>query len=115
MSHHSHDKIDQSTGSSHGSVASYIVGFIFSIIITCLAFYLVAYQVSTVEIRIISIVILALLQLLVQLVFFLHLNFSSQARWNLVTFLFTAVVVLILVFGSLWIMWSLNYNMMMNH
>ncbi len=107
--------VDHSTGSSHGSVISYIVGFVLSVVITCIAFYLVAYEVMTPSARICGIVVLALVQLLVQLIFFLHLNFSSEARWNLISFVFTAIVVLILVFGSLWIMLSLNYNMMMSH
>jgi cytochrome o ubiquinol oxidase operon protein cyoD len=107
--------VDHSTGSSHGSITSYIVGFLLSVVITCIAFYLVAYEVMTPGARICGIVVLALFQLLVQLIFFLHLNFSSEARWNLISFVFTVVVVLILVFGSLWIMLSLNYNMMMSH
>ena len=107
--------VDEQTGNSHGTVKSYIIGFALSVIITCLAFYIVANEILAPESRIVVLVLLALIQLLVQLVFFLHLNTSSKARWNLVSFIFTLVVVLILVFGSLWIMFSLNYNMMMSH
>jgi cytochrome o ubiquinol oxidase operon protein cyoD len=55
---------------------------------------------------------LAIIQLFVQLFFFLHLGEESKPRWNLMVLLFAAMVVIIVVFGSLWIMNNLNYNMM---
>ncbi len=59
-----------------------------------------------------TIVALALLQALAQLVFFLHLGGDSTSHWDLIVFFFMALVTLILVFGSLWIMYSLNGRMM---
>ncbi len=60
---------------------------------------------------IITIVVLAVTQLFVQLVFFLHLDSESKPHWNLLVASFAAIVVLILVLGSLWIMNNLNYHM----
>jgi cytochrome o ubiquinol oxidase operon protein cyoD len=57
------------------------------------------------------IVTLALIQLFIQLVFFLHLDRGSKPRWNLGILAFAILVVVIIVFGSLWIMANLNYNM----
>jgi cytochrome o ubiquinol oxidase operon protein cyoD len=54
---------------------------------------------------------MALLQILVQLVYFLHMNSSSEGSWNLIAFIFTVLIVAILVVGSLWIMFHLNTNM----
>ncbi len=109
----SHDaKVDLESGCSHGSVTSYIIGFALSILITVAAFLIVGNKVFPIMGLYLSITVLALLQLLVQLSFFLHLNFKSEGRWNLMAFIFTLIVVLILVFGSMWIMYSLNYNMM---
>lgn len=55
---------------------------------------------------------LALAQILVQLVYFLHMNSSSEGGWNLIAFVFTVLIIAILVVGSLWIMFHLNTNMM---
>jgi len=56
----------------------------------------------------------AIIQIVVHLVFFLHMNTSSEERWNLVALLFTAVIIFIVVVGSLWIMYNLNLNMMVS-
>jgi cytochrome o ubiquinol oxidase operon protein cyoD len=53
---------------------------------------------------------LALTQLLTQLIFFLHLDRESKPRWNMTVLLFAVTVVVIIVFGSLWIMDNLNYH-----
>ncbi|MCF6775967.1 cytochrome o ubiquinol oxidase subunit IV [Thiotrichales bacterium 19X7-9] len=110
MSHHQH--IDHGTGSDHGTYTSYIVGFILSIVFTLLSFGAVSYHLLSNTGLYIAITVFALAQLYVQVVFFLHLNTKSESRWNLVAFFFSLVVVLILVFGSIWIMVNLNYNMM---
>ena len=54
----------------------------------------------------------AVLQMLVHLVFFLHLDGSSSSRWNINAGLFTLVVIGIIVAGTLWVMWNMNYFMM---
>jgi len=56
----------------------------------------------------------AVVQILVHLVCFLHMNASSEERWNLVAFVFTLLIIAIVVVGSIWIMWSLNENMMVH-
>ncbi|MFN8769995.1 MAG: cytochrome o ubiquinol oxidase subunit IV [Neisseriaceae bacterium] len=100
------------TGSGHGSTKSYIIGFVLSIILTLIPYYLVVNHTLGVEITHIIILTFAILQLLVQVVFFLHLNSESGPKWNLLAFIFTLVVLVILVFGSIWIMNNLDYNMM---
>ncbi len=100
------------SGASHGSLKSYIVGFILSILLTIIPYFLVLNHGLSHDSTILAIVVLGIGQLLVQLVFFLHLNTSSEQRWNLMTFVFTVLILLIVVVGSLWIMWNLDYNMM---
>jgi cytochrome o ubiquinol oxidase subunit IV len=101
---------------SHGSIGSYIAGFLLSLLLTLTAYLLVWRHVSTSHsaighgVLIPMVVGLALTQLLVQLVFFLHLDTESKPRWNLTVLLFAATVVIIVVFGSLWIMNNLNYH-----
>lgn len=100
--------------SNHGSLKSYIIGFIFSILLTIIPYVLVVNHVLASEPTFIAIVVLAVLQLLVQLIFFLHLSTSPAHRNTLLSFIFTVIILFILVGGTLWIMYNMNVNMM-NH
>lgn len=104
----------KSYDSAPGSYLSYATGFILSLLLTVLAYYVVTQKLYTSLSQIFVIIAgLAIIQLFVQLVFFLHLGRESKPRWNVAVFVFAALVVLIIVFGSIWIMNNLNYNM--NH
>jgi cytochrome o ubiquinol oxidase operon protein cyoD len=94
----------------HGSLTSYIIGFVLSIVFTLLAYWLVVYDVFAGGLLVAAIVLLAIAQLLVQLLFFLHLGKEKAPRWNLVVFSFMVLVVVIVVGGSLWIMKNLDYH-----
>lgn len=88
----------------------YVIGFVWSVILTTTAF-------SATELthgnRLIAVLVgLALAQLVIQLVYFLHLGQERGAKWNTLVFGFMGMVVAILVFGSWWIMSHLNYNAM---
>lgn len=98
--------------SNQSRVLSYVIGFVSSIILTLVAYILVVNHVMSGAGLVAVIVGLAIIQLFVQLFFFLHLGEESKPRWNLMALLFAAMVVIIVVFGSLWIMNNLNYNMM---
>jgi cytochrome o ubiquinol oxidase operon protein cyoD len=58
------------------------------------------------------IIVFAALQILVHTVCFLHLNSQSEGGWTLMAYIFTAILLLITIAGSLWIMYHLNSNMM---
>lgn len=90
----------------------YLTGFLLSLVLTGVAYIAVTEQlVPSNEIG--SFVVkLAIIQIAVQLFFFLHLGQESRPRWKLTVFFFMLGVLIILVFGSLWIMENLNYNMM---
>jgi len=105
---------DVDTGATYGTYQSYTVGFVLSILLTLFSFYLVGSAALPPKTLYIAVGALAITQLFVQLVFFLHLNTHSKSSWNLLSFLFTLVVVLILVLGTLWIMYNLYANMGMN-
>lgn len=98
-------------------VASYTVGLALALILTIAAFSLVfeRTQASLIKqppaILIPAILVLAMIQLVVQLVFFLHLGQSKESRWNTAMFAFTFTGVLVVVVASIWIMDHLNYNM----
>jgi cytochrome o ubiquinol oxidase operon protein cyoD len=89
---------------------SYVLGFVFSLALTLMAFYLVAKRLLAGPGLIASLVGLALLQMGIQLHFFFHMETEPRPKWNLLMFLFMALVLVVIVFGSLWIMYSLNYN-----
>src|SRR3990167_6336679 len=107
-------KFDEDTGAFYGTYQSYTVGFVSSIFLTLLSFYLVASSALPPKTLYIVVGVLALTQLFVQLVFFLHLNTHSKSSWNLLSFPFTLVMVLILVIGTMWIMYNLYAKMGMN-
>jgi cytochrome o ubiquinol oxidase subunit IV len=102
---------------SDATAQSYALGFIFSVILTLTAYGLVASRLSHLlshAILIPLIVLLGIAQFGVQLFFFLHLGKKSTPRANTLMFLFALLIVSILVIGSLWIMYNLNYNMSPN-
>jgi cytochrome o ubiquinol oxidase subunit IV len=99
-------------GAHRGNLRSYSTGFILSLILTFAAYILVVENVFSGWVLFSALVGLAISQLLVQLIFFLHLGSESKPRWNLLVFLFMLLVLIILVFGSLWIMNNLNYHNM---
>lgn len=96
----------------HGSYLSYTIGFLLSIALTLAAYFLVVDKILTGSTLIAAIMGLAVVQLFVQLAFFLHLGSESRPRWNLMVFGFAVLVVVIVVLGSIWIMENLDYNMM---
>jgi cytochrome o ubiquinol oxidase operon protein cyoD len=99
-------------GAGHGSWASYIGGFGLSVLLTGGAFSLVWLKPFSARLIFESIVALALVQMFVHLTLFLHLNRSSTQRWDVVVLAFAALIIVILISGSLWIMTNANNNMM---
>lgn len=95
-----------------GSLRSYLIGFVGSLLLTLTAYFLVTEHVLSGTGLLVAILGLALAQLFVQLVCFLHLGRESSPRWNLLVFGFMLIVLLILVLGTLWIMDNLDYHMM---
>jgi cytochrome o ubiquinol oxidase subunit IV len=100
------------TGAGHGSVRSYVIGFVLSVVLTAAAFGLVMQQALGPTESIIAIAVLAFIQILVHLVFFLHMNTSSSQRWNLISFGFAVLVAVILIGGTLWVLHNVGAHMM---
>lgn len=97
--------------SEHGTTKSYIVGFILSLVFTFIPYYLVVEKVITGTGLLVTILGFAVLQMLVQIIFFLHLGREKGPRWQLAFFVSTVGIILVVVVGSLWIMSHLHYNM----
>lgn len=99
----------------HGWNASFkpqFLGFIFSLLLLISSYLLVIHNHLPHHVLWITIFGLAVLQGLIQLIFFMHLCLESKPHWNTITFLFMVIVILIVVGGSLWIMSNLDYNLM---
>ena len=97
---------------NHGSVKSYMVGFVLSIILTAIPFGLVMYPSLPKNLTVLIVVAMAVIQVVVHLVYFLHMDRSKEQRSNVSTFLFTTMVIALLVGLSLWIMFNIHIEMM---
>src|SRR5258708_18027788 len=96
-----HSTTRASRGAHTATLHSYIVGFVFSIALTLAAYSLVVGHVATGETLLVGIVALGVAQLIVQLVFFLHLGKDKSSHWNLAAAVFTLCIVAFIVIGSL--------------
>ncbi len=103
--------IDRS-GVSRGSLKSYLTGFLLALILTAIPFALVLRGNLSPAATLAAIFITGFVQILVHLHYFLHLDTTSAARWNVLALIFTLLIMILFVGGSLWIMWTLNYRMM---
>lgn len=97
---------------SHGTLVSYTIGFIICLVLTGLSFGAVMSGMIPHERILPAIVVLAAVQLIAQLVFFLHLGSAPEQRNNTVIFVLTALLIAIIFGGSLWVMHNANANMM---
>jgi cytochrome o ubiquinol oxidase operon protein cyoD len=97
---------------SRSMMGAYVIGFVLSLAFTIASFVLVERNMMSRGTIFALISGFAVAQFLAQVVFFLHLGREPKTRWNLLTFGFMLLVLVIVVFGSLWIMANLNYNMM---
>jgi cytochrome o ubiquinol oxidase operon protein cyoD len=99
------------TNTYHGTFKSYLWGFLLCVILSLLAYFLVAKPIFSNFSIIACIIGLALLQAVIQLILFLHLG-KGLPQWNLIVFFFMMIVVVILVGGTLWVMYNLDERMM---
>jgi len=112
-SHDHHDHHGHDDHADHGSLKSYAIGFVLSVILTAIPFCLVMGKVfdksSTTALAVLG---FAAVQIVVHMIYFLHLNSKAEGGWTMLALIFTVVVVAIALSGSLWVMYHLNHNMM---
>lgn len=92
----------------HGSLKAYLIGFFLCLITTSLSFVLTVFYKGP----LLLIALLAPIQALIQLFFFLHIAQEAKPRWGLLIFVSMVLVLMIIVLGSLWIMYDLNERTM---
>lgn len=104
---------DAHGGASHGTMRSYVTGFLLSVVLTAIPFWLVMGDVlGNATMTAVVIMIFAAVQIVVHMIYFLHMNTRSEGGWSMMALIFTIVIVAIALSGSLWVMYHLNANMM---
>ncbi|UNM95445.1 cytochrome o ubiquinol oxidase subunit IV [Ignatzschineria rhizosphaerae] len=104
--------IDQSQAKKE--LLDYLIGYGFSIALSLIAFGVVVYLKDYLSIGVLAsiLALCALVQIVVQFVYFLHIRKSDNDGWNLAALFFTGIILLMIVGGSGWVMFYLHMNMM---
>jgi cytochrome o ubiquinol oxidase operon protein cyoD len=113
--HHGHGHDDHGHGGDghHGSLKDYAIGFILSVILTAIPFWLVmTHQFEKSSTTAIVVLAFAAVQVLVHMVYFLHMNGKAEGGWSMLATVFTVVLLFIVLSGSIWVMYHMNKNMM---
>jgi cytochrome o ubiquinol oxidase subunit IV len=102
-----------SVGAVHFTLRGYVTGFVAAVVLTAIPFWLVMGRTfGSSSITAAVILAFAAVQIVVHMVYFLHMSPKSEGGWNLLALLFTVMLVVIALSGSLWVMYHLNHNMM---
>ena len=111
-----HDAEDDGGAEYHASTAGYAKGFALAVLLTVIPFWLVMAKVlPTPAITAAVILGFAAVQVVVHMVYFLHLNAKIEQGWSLLALVFTGILVFIMLSGSIWVMMHMNANMMPVH
>ena len=101
---------------NHGTRRSYLIGFALSVVLTAIPFWLVmADVISDTVIATLVIMAFGAVQIFVHMIYFLHMNTKSEGGWTMMAAIFTIIIIVIALVGSLWVMFHLNTNMMPGH
>jgi cytochrome o ubiquinol oxidase operon protein cyoD len=101
------------TGAAHSSLKGYVTGFVLSVVLTAIPFWLVMSKVFDKSSTTAAVILgFAAVQIVVHMIYFLHMNTKSEGGWTLLALIFTVMIVVIALSGSLWVMYHLNHNMM---
>ncbi|PZO75655.1 MAG: cytochrome o ubiquinol oxidase subunit IV [Sphingomonas hengshuiensis] len=113
--HHAHgnDHGGHGDAPAHGSRREYVIGFLLSVVLTAIPFTLVMTN-AFADTRITAgiVMLCAIVQIVVHMIYFLHMNTKSENGWTLMALIFTIILVVIVLAGSLWVMYHMNLNMM---
>jgi cytochrome o ubiquinol oxidase operon protein cyoD len=110
------DAGDHAAHHAAGSLGSYLVGFGLSVVLTAVPFWLVmSGTLDSKAVTAFAITLLAAVQIVVHMIYFLHMNARSEGGWTMMALIFTVIMVAIALTGSLWVMHHLNSNMMPVH
>ncbi len=108
----SHDD-DHGAPFPHGTRQDYVTGFILSVILTAIPFIVVmAGGFPSARVTAMLVLACAIVQIIVHMVYFLHMSPKTEAGWTLVALAFTIIMLVIAVVGTVWVMYQMDQNMM---
>jgi cytochrome o ubiquinol oxidase operon protein cyoD len=97
----------------HSTLRGYATGFVLAVILTAIPFWLVMGKVFNNSGAAGFVLLgLAAVQIVVHMVYFLHMNGKAEGGWSMLAMLFTVMIVVIMLSGSIWVMYNMNHNMM---
>ncbi|SNB78709.1 cytochrome bo3 quinol oxidase subunit 4 [Arboricoccus pini] len=103
---------DVHSGTGHGSVGSYVSGLVLAVLLTVVPFMLIMTKAFSPTTLALIALVFAVIQIVVHLVYFLHMDGSAEQHWTILSMVFTIVTVAFVIMGSIWIMYHLDNNMM---
>lgn len=106
MSHESTDSAQQ-TRLGGLNLTTYVTGFVLALILTAIPFGAVVFGWFSTPATLILIAVAAVVQIVVHLFCFLHLDFSEENRWNTASGAFSVLIMVVLVGGTIWLFASL--------
>ena len=107
-----HEHIHLTPEQGHGTRRSYVIGFLLSVVLTAIPFWLVMNHPLSNGVTAAVILGFAAVQMIVHIIFFLHMNGKTEGGWSMTALLFTLIVVVIMLSGAIWVMYHMNANMM---
>ncbi len=114
--HGGHHQDDHHHDDIHVTRGDYVKGFVLAVILTAIPFWLVmsgAIQDRTTAVLVLG--LFAAVQIVVHMVYFLHMNGKIQGGWTMLSTLFTIVFLAVTIAGTLWVMFHMNAAMMPAH
>jgi cytochrome o ubiquinol oxidase operon protein cyoD len=117
MSAHDHAHDDHGHGhgggAPHSTLSGYLKGFLLSVVLTAIPFWLVMGKVFDKQSTTILVILaFGIVQIFVHMIYFLHMNTKVEGGWSMTALAFTLILVVITLTGSIWVMFHLNHNMM---
>src|SRR4051812_4722311 len=103
-------KKDTTESNEHGSITSYVIGFVLSLVLTIIPYYMVTRHVISGSALLLAILGIGIAQMLVQILFFLHLGRGPKPFYNVVFFVATAGMITMVIGASIIIMNNLYHN-----
>ncbi|HCL86415.1 MAG TPA: cytochrome o ubiquinol oxidase subunit IV [Comamonadaceae bacterium] len=115
-SHHEHQGEHHDGDDLHVSMSDYVRGFVLAVILTVIPFWLVMAGVIQDRATLVVVLgVLAAVQIVVHMVYFLHMNGKVQGGWTLLSTIFAVIFVGVTIAGTLWVMFHMNAHMMPDH
>jgi len=97
----------------HSTMKGYVTGFILAVILTAIPFWMVMTG-AIKDSGTLGLVILGLagVQVIVHMIYFLHMDSKVEGGWSMLAMVFTLMLLVIMLSGSIWVMYHMNHNMM---